>query len=36
MDLDGSSAAVDLSRFCAAPGARFRHVPFESDWAFTA
>jgi hypothetical protein len=25
---------MDLSRFCAAPSARFSHFPFESDGAF--
>ena len=28
--------ALDLSRFCAAPGARLSHLPFESDRAFPA
>ena len=27
---------MDLSRFCAAPGARLSHFPFESDGAFPA
>ncbi len=27
---------LDLSRFCAAPGARLSHLPFEGDWAFPA
>ena len=26
--------ALDLSRFCAAPSARLRHLPFEGDRAF--
>ena len=29
-------AAVDLSRFSAAPGARLSHLSFERDWAFPA
>ena len=27
---------LDLSRFCASPGARLSHFPFESDGAFPA
>jgi len=31
-----ANAGVDLSRFCAAPGARLSHLSFEGDRAFPA
>jgi|GEM_PF-2800882 len=35
-DLQGIVNTMDLSRFCAVPGSRLSHFPFESGGAFPA